>query len=206
MHALWFWIFVFAVIIAIILYRAGFFTKLNSHSSDNDSHSSDTTQPTTSAPTASAPTAQVWNTNIEKATRDNESWRKILTTTDNLQVVAMSIPPRQDLWWEVHPTNDQFFRVESGVGQLKTSPTCEEVVEDMNGNAVKTLRPTGPVHTVELSDGISAIVPHGVCHNVVNTGTDRLKLYTIYGPPHHPPGTEDKTHLDEVVREAAFHK
>ena len=64
----------------------------------------------------------VWSTDIEDATIKNRFWRKVVHTSKNLQVVLMSVPPRQELGWEKHgrpkPT-DQFFRVERGRGVLQ---------------------------------------------------------------------------------------
>lgn len=133
----------------------------------------------------------IWSANIEKETNDNEYWRKVLTTSKNLQVVAMNTPPGESLGWEVHSDNDQFFRVESGECELSVAPYC-------NGAA------TAPVQKIKMTDGWSAVVPSGLCHNVANTGKRPLRMYTIYGPPHHRPGTIDKTHADEIAREAAM--
>lgn len=131
----------------------------------------------------------LWFTNLEKDTLENPNWREVLVTSHNLQVVAMNTPPGESLGWEVHNDNDQFFRVESGECELSTTPTC-------NGVA------TQPVQKIKLTDGMSALVPKGTCHNVLNTGTTPLRMYTIYGPPHHPPGTVDRTHNDEIERES----
>jgi mannose-6-phosphate isomerase-like protein (cupin superfamily) len=121
----------------------------------------------------------VWVGDIEKITIENEDWRHVLHTADNLQVVAMSVPVGQELGMETHQHNDQFFRVESGVGRLETV--------GVGGNRGR----------YELKDGFSAVVPHGTQHNLINIGDKPLKLYTIYGPPHHPPGTIHRTHADE---------
>jgi mannose-6-phosphate isomerase-like protein (cupin superfamily) len=40
------------------------------------------------------------------------------------------------------------------------------------------------------------MVPAGTNHNIVNTGRVAMKLYTIYAPPNHPPGTVE--HLKPV--------
>jgi len=118
-----------------------------------------------------------WSDNIENVTRNNTLWRKVLFTGDNLQVVAMNIPAGQNLRWESHPSNEQFFRIETGTGLL-----------EVKGET-----------SVNLSDGVAAVVPAGTEHNVTNTGNLPLQLYTIYGPPHHPPKTIDSTH-DDIER------
>jgi len=126
-----------------------------------------------------------WSDNIESLTRDNKNWRTVLYTSPNLQVVTMSTPVGQELGREIHPSNDQFFRVESGTGEL--------IIYEKDGAIRKT---------IALSDGVAAVVPYGIYHNVKNTGSTPLQFYTIYGPPHHPPGTIDVTHENEIARES----
>jgi mannose-6-phosphate isomerase-like protein (cupin superfamily) len=121
-----------------------------------------------------------WSDNIEKVTRDNNAWRKTLFTGRNLQVVVMNVPPGQSLGWESHSDNEQFFRVESGTGEIEVAGSKPKKV---------------PVY-----DGMVAVIPTGLRHNVTNTGDTSLQFYTIYGPPHHPPGTLDLTHNDELER------
>jgi mannose-6-phosphate isomerase-like protein (cupin superfamily) len=36
--------------------------------------------------------------------------------------------------------------------------------------------------------GDAFVVPVGARHNVLNTGEERLRLYTLYGPPRHRDG------------------
>lgn len=130
---------------------------------------------------------KVWSTDIEKDTTNNKWWREVIYTSRNLQVTLMSVPPKQDLNWEVHPRNDQFFRIEKGKGLLLTKPNQR----------------SRTISEIKLYDGVAAVVPKGVWHNVVNTSnTQDLKVYTIYSPPHHPPKTIDKTHKDEIIRES----
>ncbi len=43
----------------------------------------------------------------------------------------------------------------------------------------------------KADDGV--IVPAGAKHNVINTGSEPLRLYTIYGPPEHIEGTVHTT-------------
>jgi mannose-6-phosphate isomerase-like protein (cupin superfamily) len=121
-----------------------------------------------------------WSDNIERLTEANREWRNVIHTTDNMQIVTMSVPVGQNLGAETHSDNDQFFRIESGEGLLELGS---------NGDT-----------KFSLHSGSAAIVPKGTKHNIVNTGTAPLQLYTIYAPPHHPPGTVDKTHADEILR------
>ncbi len=112
--------------------------------------------------------------NIEKQTEENENYREVLFTGANMQLVAMALQVGEEIGMEKHDTHDQFFRIEVG-----------ECVVIMDG-----------VPTV-VRAGEAAIVPAGTEHNVVNNGTQTLKLYTIYAPPQHPAGTIHKTKADE---------
>ncbi len=112
---------------------------------------------------------------IEKLTLENDNFRKVLYTGKNLQLVLMTIQSGDDIGSEVHETHDQFFRVEAGEG---------EVVIDGN--------------TTKIKDDDVVIVPAGAEHNVINTGSEPLKLYTIYGPPEHMDGVLHPTKADAV--------
>lgn len=113
---------------------------------------------------------------VQRATLDNEDFRRVLYTGEHLQLVAMTIPPGEEIGEEVHDDRDQFFRFEEGEG---------EVLID------------GHAHRVE--DDFGVIVPAGARHNVRNTGSGPLKLYTLYGPPEHRNGT---VHHDRAEAEA----
>lgn len=120
--------------------------------------------------------------NIERTTIDNDYYRKVLFTTGEQQLVVMSIEPREDIPLEIHQENDQFIRIEAGTGMLYIGEN----------------RST----QYELFDGISITVPKNTWHQVVNTSdSTKLKIYTIYSPPHHPIGTIDKTRSDAELRE-----
>ena len=105
-------------------------------------------------------------THIEKATLGNDNFRNVLYTAKNCQLVLMSLAPGEEIGSEVHDEGDKFFRFEKGEGK---------VIIDESEYAV--------------ADGDSVIVPQGSRHNVINTSeTEKLKLYTIYAPPHHKDG------------------
>ena len=107
---------------------------------------------------------------IEKLTLENDDFRRVLYTGHNLQLVLMTIKPGEEIGEEVHEDRDQFFRIEAGEGEIWIDGAC---------------------HKVKADDGV--IVPQGASHNVVSTGSDPLRLYTIYGPPEHVDGTIHKT-------------
>lgn len=122
-----------------------------------------------------------YRSDIEKVTRENTDFRRVLYTGRHCQLVLMSLRPGEEIGLEVHRDNDQFFRFESGVGKVVIDGT-----EYMIG------------------DGVAVIVPAGAQHNVINTGTDDLKMYTIYSPAHHQDGLVRKTKAEAVAHEAEF--
>ena len=120
--------------------------------------------------------------NIEQATIGNEDFRRVLYTGRNLQLVLMALPPGCDIGEEVHDDRDQFFRIEEGEGEIHID---------------------GAVNRVE--DDFAVIVPAGARHNVINTGSSPLRLYTIYGPPEHRDGTVHATKEEAEARHEADH-
>lgn len=120
--------------------------------------------------------------NIEKATIENNHFRKVLYTGKHCQLVLMSLQPKEEIGLEIHSENDQFFRFEQGEGKC---------IIDGNEYPVK--------------DGVAIIVPSGAKHNVINTSaTQELKMYTIYSPAHHKDGIVRKTKQEAEANEAEF--
>jgi mannose-6-phosphate isomerase-like protein (cupin superfamily) len=109
---------------------------------------------------------------IEGVAVRNELFRQVLYTAKNCQLVVMALKPKEEIGAEVHHL-DQFFRVEEGTG---------EAVLDGVRSAIKP--------------GFAVLVPAGTNHNIVNTGTVPMKLYTIYSPPNHRDGVVHRTRAD----------
>lgn len=114
---------------------------------------------------------------IEKVTVENEDFRRVLYTGNHLQLVLMTLQPGEEIGSEVHPDRDQFFRIEEGEG-----------VVDIDGAE-------NPV-----SDDFAVVVPAGARHNVRNTGSAPLRLYTLYGPPEHKDGIVQSTKAEAEAR------
>ncbi|MDO5049954.1 MAG: cupin domain-containing protein [Actinomycetaceae bacterium] len=117
--------------------------------------------------------------NIEEETVKNENFRTTMWTGEHIQMTVMDIPVGGDIGLEVHPDTDQFLRIEAGKGK------CEMGDSKDNLDFVK-----------EVEDDYAIFVPAGKWHNVTNIGDEPLKLYTIYGPADHLPGTVHKTQED----------
>ncbi len=111
-------------------------------------------------------------TNIEKLSLENNNFRKVLYTDKNSQLVLMSLLAGEEIGEEVHDV-DQFLRVEKGTGTA--------ILSDISH---------------DLADGSVIIVPAGTKHNVINTGSEPMKLYTLYMPPHHKNGIVHATKAD----------
>ncbi len=50
-----------------------------------------------------------------------------------------------------------------------------------------------------ISAGFAVLVPAGTTHNIVNTGTKALKLYTLSAPPNHRDGVGHATRADALA-------
>jgi mannose-6-phosphate isomerase-like protein (cupin superfamily) len=109
---------------------------------------------------------------LEDLAARNEAFRQVLYTAESCQLVLMALKPHEEIGAEVHPL-DQFFRVEEGTG---------EAVLD----GVRT-----PIRA-----GFAVLVPAGARHNIINTGAEPLKLYTLYAPPNHRDGVVHPTRAD----------
>lgn len=118
--------------------------------------------------------------NIERITIENVAFRRVLYTARNCQLVVMSLKPGEEIGEEVHKL-DQFFRVEEGTG-------------DAVLDGLKTT----------ISAGFAVIVPAGAKHNIVNTGSMPLKLYTLYAPPNHRDGIVHQTRPEAEADDEQF--
>ena len=121
--------------------------------------------------------------NIEEVTKYNNTFRTALWTGNHLQLTLMSINVGEDIGLEIHPDVDQFLRIEEGQAVVKM------------GRRKDFLN-----YQRQVSDGYAIFVPAGTWHNIINTGSRSLKLYSIYAPPQHPHGT---VHETKAMAEAA---
>ena len=126
-----------------------------------------------------------WVGDIERETLDNETFRTVVFTGEHTQLTVMSIAVGDDIGGEVHEGHDQFIRIESGRARV-----------ELGGSE------GAPEETHDVEDDWAVIVPAGCWHNVVNTGSDELKVYSLYSPPEHPDGT---VHATKADAEAAEH-
>ncbi|MFT4294231.1 MAG: cupin domain-containing protein [Micropruina sp.] len=116
---------------------------------------------------------------IESTTVDNDNFRTTLWTGEHLQLTVMAIPVGGDIGLEAHPNNDQFLRLEQGKGLVEMGPA----EDDLNFRE-------------EVEDDWAILVPAGTWHNVTNIGDVPMKVYALYGPADHLPGTVHATQAD----------
>ncbi len=117
--------------------------------------------------------------NIEEATEQNNTFRTALWTGKHLQLTLMSIGVGEDIGLEVHPELDQFIRIEEGQGLVKMGDRSDRLS-----------------FQARVYEDFAIIIPAGKWHNLINTGSKPLKLYSIYAPPAHPHGTIHETKAD----------
>lgn len=117
---------------------------------------------------------------IEGLAVENSNFRRVLYTAKHCQLVVMALKPNEEIGAEIHKL-DQFFRVEAGTG---------EAVLDGVRTAIRA--------------GFAVVVPAGANHNIINTGSVPLKLYTLYSPPNHRDGVVHATRADAEADDEHF--
>jgi len=126
--------------------------------------------------------------NIEEATLENENFRTTAWTGNYLQMTLMTIQPGSEIGLEVHDDHDQFLRIEQGTARVEMGPTETDL------------------QTWDAADDFAIFVPAGSWHNIINTGDEALKLYSIYAAPEHAHGTVHVTKADADAAEAEHHQ
>jgi len=115
---------------------------------------------------------EFFNKNIFDIAIENAFFRKEIVTGPHSQVVIMCIPEGQEIGAEAH-TVDQILIFVQGRGQAIINDVVSEVKEN---------------HLV--------FVPAGTKHNFKNTGSDYLKLFTIYAPAEEAVGTLEEKKVE----------
>ncbi len=118
--------------------------------------------------------------NIEEESLSNDNFRRVVYTAKNFQLVVMSLEPGGEIGEETHDV-DQFIRIEKGEGKA----ILDEVAHS-------------------ISDGYAVIIPAGTTHNILNTGGEQMKIYSLYSPPHHRDAVVHKTKEDAEADSEEF--
>ena len=125
---------------------------------------------------------------IEELTENNDNFRTAVWTGEQLQMTLMSIEVGGDIGLEIHSENDQFLRVEAGVAKVQMGETKDNLI-------FKAI----------AKEDYGIFIPKGMWHNVTNINNEPLKLYSIYAPVHHKPGTVHQTRAEADAVEASEH-
>lgn len=138
-------------------------------------------EPTQAESTQPDPTqdAAPFSADVERLAEQNDDFRRVLHTGPHVQLVLMSLRPGEEIGRETHDVEQCFFVVD-GDGRVEAGGD-----------------------TISLSDGDVACVPGGTAHNIVNAGSEPLKLFTLYSPPQHARGTVHHTRADAQRAEEA---
>lgn len=121
----------------------------------------------------------IFSFNIEDSALKNQNFRKTLWTGKFMQITLMSINSGSSIGLEMHPDTDQFLKIEDGIGQVLIGKSKDRLS-----------------YQKRVKKGDAIIIPAGMWHNVINLGRGCIKLYSVYAPPHHKPGTVHRTKQD----------
>lgn len=116
--------------------------------------------------------------NLLQQAQDNSYFRQVLETGEAMQVVIMSLQAGEEIGAEVHKDNEQVLICLAGTGKAV-----------INGNEHGYLQ------------GDMVLVRAGQEHNFINTGSDEMKIITIYAPPNHKDGIIHKTKAEADAEE-----
>lgn len=120
-----------------------------------------------------------FQTDVFADVKANTFFRKEIATMTGSQVTLMNIPPGGEVGLETHHDVDQVLIFVAGSGKAI-----------LNGEES------------EIKPGSMFAVPLGTEHNFVNTGSDDMKIISVYSPPEHPVGTVHKTKADADAAES----
>jgi mannose-6-phosphate isomerase-like protein (cupin superfamily) len=115
---------------------------------------------------------------IEALTRANDDFRREVATGEHSQVVVMTVSPGEEIGEEVHEGIDQLLVFVEGEAEAIVAGESSAV-----------------------GAGGAVLVPGGTRHNFRNRGDSPLRLWTVYSPPEHPPGTVHRTKAEADAAE-----
>jgi mannose-6-phosphate isomerase-like protein (cupin superfamily) len=118
-----------------------------------------------------------FNKDMTKLAQKNDHFQREVYLDKNIQIVLMSLQPGEDIGEETHRADQTTYFV-AGTGQAI-----------IDGSRAKV----GPNHMI--------VIPQGARHNIVNKGTEALKLFSVYSPPAEDPGVKHKTKADAMAAE-----
>lgn len=128
--------------------------------------------------------ARPFVTNLNQDAINNTYFRATRWTCKNMQLTLMSVPIDSDIGLDVHLNSDQLFYIERG-SALVLMGRCQECLD----------------YQSQIYNDYTVLVPAGIWHNIINTGHDELKMFSIYAPSLHPHGSIYESKEEEEVYE-----
>ncbi len=124
-------------------------------------------------------------TDLKQDTISNTYFRAARWTCKNMQLTLMSVPVDSDIGLDVHQTSDQFFYIEQG-NALVVMGNCPDCLQ----------------YQARITENYAVLVPAGIWHNIINSGSIPLKMFTIYAPSLHPHGSIYRTKEEAAIYES----
>ena len=121
-----------------------------------------------------------FNKDMTKLARDNDFFQKEVFLDKRVQVVLMSLKPGEEIGMETHRADQTTYFVD-GKGQA--------IVDGAKAT---------------VTDNHMIVIPQGAEHNIVNTGDEPLKLFSVYAPPAEPHGIAARTKEDAEEAEKSW--
>lgn len=113
----------------------------------------------------------------------NKNYRRVLTTTAQMQLVLMAFPVGSSAAEEVHYYSSQLITVVKGAAHI--------IVRVPERDEVGSIVPGPPIRHV-VTAGETFVVPANTLHILENAGDEALQLWTVYAPPVHAPDRLDR--------------
>jgi mannose-6-phosphate isomerase-like protein (cupin superfamily) len=111
--------------------------------------------------------SDVYTVNIEEELKNNDDFRTVMATGNNLQLVIMTLNPEEDIDFEIHKDNDQLIRIESGSGEARIGKKQDNIIKLKKNDII--------------------FIPKNTYHRIINTSkTKKMKISTEYAPAEHP--------------------
>ena len=114
----------------------------------------------------------VFNKDMAKLAGQNDFFQKEVYLDKRVQVVLMSLLPGEEIGMETHRADQTTFFV-AGTGQA--------IIDGAKSS---------------VSANHMIVIPQGAEHNIVNHGSEPLKLFSVYAPPAEPHGIAARTKAD----------
>ena len=143
----------------------------------------ETAEAATNAKDHAAARRAPFQANVIQAALDNEAFRRVLFTGARSQLVVMTIPKGGNIGAETHRNVEQLIFIASG--------TAKAILDGKESSLVA---------------GDVVVVTPGTKHDIVNTGNDPLRIYTVYAPANHIDKRvhETKTDADDDKDDEAY--